>query len=107
MKDNQRVDRWIDDLESNLATARELASRDRAAFEKDPALQLAFEALSNRVGDLAKKLTTADPKRFSDPVWSQAARNRDFAVPHYGRVDLNILWQTVAVDFAKLQHSRQ
>ena len=102
MNVDDRIDRWLDDLESNLAHAARLVARGRAAYDADDALQLAFEALSNRVGDLAKRLSTADSERFADPIWRLAARNRDFVVHHYDRVDLDLLWTTVARDFLQL-----
>ena len=62
----------------------------------------AFEALSNRVGELAKRLTAADPTRFDAPIWRQAGRNRDFVVHHDDRIDRDALWLTVARDFRVL-----
>ncbi|MBM7505906.1 DUF86 domain-containing protein [Agromyces aurantiacus] len=103
MRPSDRVDRWLDDLASSLDTAAALVARGRAAFDGDPAIPLAFEALSNRVGDLAKRLVAADPSRFRDPIWSQAARNRDCVVHHYDRVDSDALWQTVARSFPELR----
>lgn len=103
MNKADRVDRWVESLRENLTTARALVDRGRVAYDADPAISLAFEALSNRVGDLAKKLSAADPTRFSDPAWSAAARNRDEIVHHYERVDLDVLWHTVSVDFLTLK----
>ena len=97
-----RVDRWINDLIATLDQAVELVERGREAFDSDPAVPLAFEALSNRVGDLAKRLVATDAERFSDPIWRQAARNRDFVVHHYDRVDADLLWSTVTVSFPRL-----
>jgi uncharacterized protein with HEPN domain len=97
-----RVDRWLDDLRTTLDTAADLVSRGRESFDTDPAIPLAFEALSNRVGELAKRLTAADPTRFDAPIWRQAARNRDFVVHHYDRIDRDALWLTVARDFRVL-----
>lgn len=102
MKPADRVDRWLDDLASALGTASQLVERGRGEFDHDPAVPLAFEALSNRVGDLAKRLVAADPTRFSDPLWSQAARNRDFVVHHYDRIDSDALWVTVSRSFPEL-----
>ena len=91
------------ELRSTLDTAAQLAARGRAAYDDDPALRLAFEALSNRVGDLAKRLVALDPERFSAPIWSAAARNRDIVAHHYHRIDTELLWQTVAHDFVALR----
>ncbi len=53
--------------------------------------------------DLRDTLTTAaDPDRFGDPIWSQAARTRDFVAHHYQRIDLGSLWLTVSVSLPAL-----
>lgn len=98
-----QIERWMTELRSTLDTAAQLAARGRAAYDDDPALRLAFEALSNRVGDLAKRLVALDPERFSAPIWSAAARNRDIVAHHYHRIDTELLWQTVAHDFVALR----
>lgn len=97
-----RADRLLEDLTDTLASAASLVDRGRDAYDTDPALPLAFEALSNRVGDICKQLTALDADRFADETWSLAARNRDFIVHHYNRVDRNALWNTVARDFPRL-----
>ena len=104
MPSNQdRTERWLFDLAVNLDHAAELVGRGRAAYDTDLALRLAFEALCNRVGDLAKRLIAADESRFAHPIWRQAARNRDFGVHYYDRVDEQALWVTVAVSFPELR----
>lgn len=99
---HDQTTRWVTELRTTLDTAAQLVDRGRYAYDTDPALRLAFEALSNRVGDLAKRLVALDPARFDAPVWSAAARNRDVVAHHYHRIDLELLWQTVAHDFATL-----
>ncbi|GAA1814551.1 HepT-like ribonuclease domain-containing protein [Agromyces neolithicus] len=100
---HDRIDRWIDDLDATLVRAESLVARGQDEYRSDPALPLAFEALSSRVGELAKRLTAAQPERFDDQIWSQAARNRDFVVHHYDRIDHEALWLTVAVAFPRLR----
>ncbi|MBF4462926.1 MULTISPECIES: DUF86 domain-containing protein [unclassified Rathayibacter] len=94
-----RAERWLSLLADDCENARLLVSRGRHAFDSDPALPLAFEALANRIGDISKRLMNDDPARFSEPLWSLAARNRDFVVHHYDVVDRNRLWLTVVNDF--------
>ena len=98
-----QVERWVTELGATLETAETLLARGRDAYDTDPALQLAVEALSSRVGDLAKHLVALDPDRFSAPLWSAAARNRDVVAHHYHRIDHDLLWQTVSRDFALLR----
>jgi uncharacterized protein with HEPN domain len=95
--------RWMLELRRTLDIAADLTQRGRAAYDDDPALRLACEALSNRVGDLAKRLTALDPERFDDPLWSAAARNRDVVAHHYHRLDHDLLWNTVTRDFTALR----
>ncbi len=102
MTDSDRIPRWRAALAICLADAAQLVSRGRDEFDRDIALPLAFEALSNRIGDLAKKLIAADPGGFTELIWSQAARNGDFVVHQYHRLDQDALWTTVSVDFTKL-----
>ncbi|PTL74511.1 hypothetical protein C1I63_17930 [Rathayibacter caricis DSM 15933] len=94
-----RSARWLDLIVEDCARAQALVDRGRDAFDADPALPLAFEALANRIGDLAKRLAHDDPQRFSEALWSIAAKNRDFIVHHYDVVDRDRLWLTVATDF--------
>jgi uncharacterized protein with HEPN domain len=103
VRPDDRIGRWLSDLAASLDEAALLAARGRDAFDRDPALPLAFEALSNRVGEFAKRLTNADPARFDDPLWSQAARNRDFVVHHYDRIDAHALWVTAIRSLPELR----
>lgn len=75
MNADERIPRWLEDLETTLATAAELVVRGREVFDADPAVSLAFEALSNRVGDLAKRFLATDAERFSDPIRSDPIRS--------------------------------
>jgi uncharacterized protein with HEPN domain len=98
-----RATRLLDDLINTLDAAGDLVSRGRDAYDDDPALPLAFEALSNRIGDLCKQLVALDPERFSHHIWCLAARNRDFVVHHYSRIDRGALWSTAIRDFPALR----
>lgn len=103
MSGANRADAWLDDLVVALDQAQTLVARGHHAFLEDEALPLAFEALVNRVGDLAKRLTAADPVRFSQPIWRAAARTRDFVVHHYDRIDPEVLWETVSTSLPALR----
>ncbi|MCU1411881.1 MAG: hypothetical protein JWR04_2588 [Rhodoglobus sp.] len=102
MNADDRAEGLLEDLEKTLQAAAELVARGRIAFDDDIAIRLAFEALSNRLGEVAKQLTQLDSQRFSEPVWSFAAKNRDKIVHHYNIIDLDVLWETVATDFPQI-----
>lgn len=97
-----RIERWLEDLAVALESASRLVARGREAYENDEAIRLAFEALSSRIGEVCKRLLAASPSRFSDAVWSMAARHRDFVVHHYDRINQSDLWVTVSEDFPRL-----
>ena len=103
MTSDGRAQALLTDLLAVLEKAARLADRGRIALDEDEALPLAFEAICNRVGDLAKKLREVDPARFTDSVWKQAAQNRDFVVHQYHRIDLDTLWLTVSVSLPALR----
>lgn len=103
MKANDRIDGLLEDLEDSLRSAAELVARGRNQFDTDLAVRLAFEALSNRVGEVAKLLTKLDPERFAESEWSLASRHRDRIVHHYSSISLEALWSTVTIHFPRLR----
>ncbi len=103
MNVSDRIDGLLEDLEDSLRSAAELVARGRRDFDNDLAVRLAFEALSNRVGEVAKLLTKLDPQRFAEPEWSFASRHRDKIVHHYNSIDLEALWSTVTIHFPRLR----
>ncbi len=104
MTPDERISAALDGLESSLDLAADLVARGREAFDKDPAVALAFEALSSRIGEMSKRLVSLDPVRFSDDIWSLAARNRDFVIHHYNKVDRDVLWNSATTSFPDLHH---
>jgi uncharacterized protein with HEPN domain len=98
-----RAEALLVDLLAVLEKAARLADRGRNALDEDEALPLAFEAICNRVGDIAKKLLEVEPARFTDSVWREAAQNRDFVVHQYHRIDLETLWITVSESLPALR----
>ncbi|RZU66045.1 hypothetical protein EV379_2391 [Microterricola gilva] len=100
---SEQIERWLRGLDVTLATASEIVDRGRDAFREDAALPLACEALTTRVGELARLLVAADPERFDDPMWSLVARSQEIVVQHYSRVDEQMMWVTVAEGFPEIE----
>ena len=103
MTPDDRSEGLLEDLERTLATAEGLVTRGRSAFDDDVAIRLAFEALSNRVGEVTKQLVLLDPGRFFEPDWSFASRHRDKIVHHYDSISLDMLWSTATISFPRLR----
>ena len=95
--------RWLEALRDNLALARRVRVESFEQFLSRPEIQLSYEALVIRVGDLAKRLAQADPQFAEHATINQAARTRDFVAHHYHRVDAHQLWVTVNRSFADLE----
>lgn len=95
--------RWLVILKENLAIAQSLRGCTYSEFINDPTIQLAFEAMVIRVGDLSKRLIASDPVVFSSECWLRASRARDFTAHHYHRVDLAVLYSTVTKSFTELE----
>jgi len=102
VKRADRIEGLLDDLRHTLVPAAELVDRGHTAFDGDVALRLAFEALSNRVGEVTKQLVHLDPDRLPEPEWSLASRHRDKVVHHYNSVNADRLWSTVTTEFPRL-----
>ena len=95
--------RWLELLKDNLAIASSLRQHTYSEFIRTTTMQLAFEAIVMRVGDLSKRLIASDPDTFSGECWLRASRARDFTAHHYHRVDLAVLYETVAKSFTELE----
>lgn len=95
--------RWLELLKDNLSISRSLREHTYSEFIRTPTIQLAFEAIVMRVGDLSKRLIASDPDTFSGECWLKASRARDFTAHHYHRVDLALLNATVTKSFTELE----
>jgi uncharacterized protein with HEPN domain len=103
-----RVAKDLLDLDESLSTAAELVARGRAVYDSDRAIQLAFEALSNRIGEAIKRLARDGwTESQSEIEWAAATRHRDFLVHHYQLIDPELLWSTMAVDLPRMHAALQ
>jgi uncharacterized protein with HEPN domain len=85
------------DLDDVLTRAANIVARGRGAFDADDAIRLACEALSARVGEIARERLSAQYRESrSDIPWSDIIRMRDLLLHQYHRTDYNIVWDTVA-----------
>jgi uncharacterized protein with HEPN domain len=74
---------------------------DKAAFLMDRKTQSAVIMQLALIGELAKKVSS--PSRSSiDVPWREIAGFRDRAIHDYFEIDLQIAWDTIALDLAPL-----
>ncbi|MEE9294805.1 MAG: HepT-like ribonuclease domain-containing protein [Phycisphaerae bacterium] len=74
----------------------------RADLDHDRMLELALVRLVEIVGEAAARVSPAGQERYSGLPWPQIIGTRHRLVHGYGKVDLNVLWDTVIDDLPPL-----
>jgi uncharacterized protein with HEPN domain len=88
-------ERRLNDIGRAVRDAATIVAGGRRAFDDDPIAQRAAKNLIAEMGEAAKALPTEVTDAIPDVPWPQVARSRDFAVHHYGDIDLDTLWTTL------------
>lgn len=102
MNDDERVERYVQDLRGFLEDMARLVARGRDEYDRDFAVRLAVERTAENVGEVVKRLATLAPDDFAEPSWRQAARFRDMLAHHYERVDPAVVWRIAEVRMPEL-----
>jgi len=76
--------------------------RRRSDLDDDRILSLALARLVEIVGEAAARVTPEERGRFPALPWAEVVGMRNRLVHGYDQVDLDVLWQVVAEDFAPL-----
>jgi uncharacterized protein with HEPN domain len=97
-----RDQRAIEDILDFCEQAARLVARGRVAFESDEMLALAGEALIQRVGEAASRLSKGFQDRHSDIPWRAIRGMRNLIAHDYGHIDHRAVWNTLASDFPTL-----
>jgi uncharacterized protein with HEPN domain len=97
-----RDQRAVQDILELSDQAARLVARGKAAFESDEILWLAAEALTQRVGEAASRLSQDFQDQHSDVPWRAIRGMRNLVAHHYGRIDHRVVWNTLMTDFPAL-----
>jgi uncharacterized protein with HEPN domain len=97
-----RDQRAVQDILDFCEQAARLVARGREAFETDEVLPLAGEALAQRVGDAAARLSQAFQDQHPDLPWRAIRGMRNLLVHDCGRIDHRVVWNTLTADFPVL-----
>ena len=93
-------------LEQILDSARKLrqfvGGMDQAAFLDDQKTQSAVIMQLALIGELAKRVSESTRKAIAVP-WREIAGFRDRAIHDYYRIDLQVAWNTIALDLDPLE----
>ena len=75
---------------------------DQAAFFKDPKTQSAVIMQLALIGEMAKRVSDQTKLVVKVP-WKEIAGFRDRAIHDYYQVDLQVVWDTIALDLEPLE----
>jgi uncharacterized protein with HEPN domain len=78
-----------------------VAGLDDVAFLKDRKTQSAVILQLALIGELAKRVSAPAKSAIAVP-WKEIAGFRDRAIHHYFQIDLQIAWDTIALDLEPL-----
>lgn len=79
-----------------------VAGINKEAFLKDQKTQSAVIMQLALIGELAKKVSEATKSDIQIP-WKEIAGFRDRAIHDYYQIDLNVAWDTIALDIDSLE----
>lgn len=76
--------------------------RKRSDLESDFMFQLALTRLVEIIGEAASRVSMPTREQHRDIPWSDIVGMRNRLIHGYDVVDLNLLWDTVAIDLPPL-----
>ena len=79
-----------------------IRGRQRSDLDSDRMLQLALVRLVEVVGEAAARVTPVGQQRYGQIPWTAAKGMRNRLIHGYDKIDLNVLGDTIQVDFPPL-----
>jgi uncharacterized protein with HEPN domain len=79
-----------------------VAGRRREDLDRDDTLQLALTRAAEVIGEAAGRVSETARNRHAEIPWRDIVGMRNRLIHGYDAVDLNLLWDTVAVDLPPL-----
>lgn len=83
-----------------LAHAALIVERGHTAYEADPLLQEAGDAIMMKLGEAANRLTRLGLEPPRGIRWLDAVDNRNWLIHQYDEVDRDQTWETLRLDLA-------
>lgn len=92
----------LEDIAQAAMVAATIVGRRRPAFDEDPVLRYAAEAVAARIGEAASRLSTETTTAMSDVPWREIKGIRIVVAHVYHSLNYDRLWNTLAEDVPKL-----
>jgi len=96
---------YVEQMLDSISKIRQFVSgMDRDTFLKDEKTQSAVIMQLALIGELAKRVSEKTKSTIEVP-WKEIAGFRDRAIHDYYQIDLQIAWDTIALDLESLAHA--
>jgi uncharacterized protein with HEPN domain len=103
MKSEKRDRVYLEQILDSVRKLRQfVGGMDPAAFLEDQKTQSAVIMQLALIGELAKRVSEATKKAIAVP-WREISGFRDRAIHDYYRIDLQVAWNTIALDLDPLE----
>lgn len=93
----------LNDIRSALADICALTENGKQAFLDDRTAQQAVAYNLAVLGEAARALSDELRKRYPEVPWRDVIGQRNVVVHEYHRLDLDVIWSTVANDVPRLE----
>lgn len=90
------------DLREFTEMAARVVERGQPAYQRDETLRLAAEAITHRIGEAVNRLSDAYLADQPLVPWRQIRAMRNLVAHDYGRVDHQMVWNTLVIDLPSL-----
>ncbi|MEM9039288.1 MAG: HepT-like ribonuclease domain-containing protein [Actinomycetota bacterium] len=100
-RDRQR----LDDILRAIADADLIVKRGRSIFDADPLTIRAAKNIVTEIGEATKALSDDVKESIAGVPWRSIAGMRDRTIHRYPEVDLDVLWDTLAIDLPDLEQA--
>lgn len=91
----ERDEQCLLDIVDFSLLSEDLVGRGKSAYDADPQLQLAGEAIMHRVGEAVSRLSDALIKDHPEIRFRAMKRARNKVAHHYAIVDPEIIWSSL------------
>lgn len=98
-EDKIRLQHMLDHAREAVALVKD---KSRASLDHERLLQLGLVRLIEIVGEAAARVSAQGREKYPSIPWREAAGIRNRLIHGYDTVDLDVLWDTVALDLPPL-----
>jgi uncharacterized protein with HEPN domain len=101
---SERDQRWLADIRKNIRIVEDIIARtDRKRFGEDVTLRYAVTYALQSISEAARRLSPGLKRSHRSIKWRDIEDAGNAYRHEYHRIDVDMLWQTAAVELAALK----